>query len=266
MRNKKKIRKVMIFTVVILTLLLMAACGLIDSPSGGSSVRQVAVGEIIQFGDFEWRVLDVQGEYALLLSEIIVSYRHYHHRYEAVTWETSEIRQYLNDTFFNTFSEADRARIRETTVINNNNPWDFSDWDDGYASAPGGNNTTDRLFLLSIDEVLQYFGDSGMVTEGATMGVNQRRNNPSGFPNPNRIYYWGIMDENNDVRIAVDYGPYYVPRRANWWLRSPGFSPYAAAYVDNQGSILLTGYPVFVPRGQLGDRGLGLRPALWLSR
>ena len=152
MRNKKKIRKVMIFTVVILTLLLMTACGLIDSPSGGSSVRQVAVGEVIQFGDFEWRVLDVQGDYVLLLSENIISHRWYHHTLEAVTWETSAIREYLNNEFINTFSEADRARIRETTVINNNNPWDFSDlgdlYADWYASTPGGNNTTDRIFLL----------------------------------------------------------------------------------------------------------------------
>ena len=43
----------------------------------------------------------------------------------------------------------------------------------------------------------------------------------------------------------------------SWWLRSPGFSPSEAAYVDRDGSISIIG----------SDDGanIGVRPALWLS-
>lgn len=95
----------------------------------------------------------------ILTDRVVIENMAYHHEFVDVTWETSSIRQYLNGDFFNNFSQADRARIRETYVINNDNPWTF----DGMGNTPGGANTTDRIFLLSIDEVLRYFGDSGIL-------------------------------------------------------------------------------------------------------
>ena len=215
----------------------------------------VAIGYIIPFGNHNWRVLDVQGNQALIITENIISHRMFHHTFENVTWETSEIRQYLNSTFLNTFNEADRARIRETTVINNNNPWDWSDWG-GHASTPGGNNTTDRIFLLSIDEVLQYFGDSGLMVQGATMGASQRANNEPQWPN-HGIYGLGIHDRYSEARIARDSAGSVTW----WWLRSPGFYPYEAAGVFYDGSLRMYGGNVFWS----GGVGGGVRPALWLN-
>ena len=109
--------------------------------------KAVEVGDIIPFGGHEWRVLEVRGDRALLISEYIIELRAYHYREEAVTWETSAIRHYLNNEFLNSFRRADRARIPETRLANNDNPW-FGTY--------GGDDTYDKIFLLSLEEVVQY--------------------------------------------------------------------------------------------------------------
>ena len=59
---------------------------------------------------------------------------------------------YLNGEFYNRFSENEKARIAETRVITNNNPW--------RQNINGGEDTTDKIFLLSIEEVVEHLGDS----------------------------------------------------------------------------------------------------------
>lgn len=39
---------------------------------------------------------------------------------------------------------------------------------------PGGNNTLDRIFLLSIDEVVQYFGEAGLPFPPWSVGKEAR--------------------------------------------------------------------------------------------
>ena len=201
----------------------------VPTPTPAGAVN-VSIGEIIPFGNHNWRVLDVQGDRALIITENIISVRMYHNEFLAVTWETSEMRQYLNSIFLNSFSETDRARILETTLINNNNQW---------SGINGGNDTTDRIFLLCIEEVVQYFGNSG-----------QLQNRPS------QRLFW-ISDYYNNVRIARDA----AGSATWWWLRSPGDLPYSAAGVTFDGSLSMYGNIVFWS----GGVGGGVRPALWLN-
>ena len=213
--------------------------------------NQALVGTIIPFGGFEWRVLDVQDNQALIVTENVIMGRRYHHASTSVTWAASEIRQYLNESFFYTFSPQDRARIVERTVINHDNPWDWSDMGGNFPSS-GGINTTDRIFLLSIDEVLQYFGDSGMVAYGATMnGVARMANAP-------RRPAWGVYggyihDQYSESRIALDLDGW----ASSWWLRSPGQNPVRATIIGHDGFLVLDGLRVGWP-------DIGIRPALWL--
>ena len=98
--------------------------------------------------------------HALLLSEEIIDMRPYHGAGGEITWEYSEIRAWLNGEFLDRFSSEERMRIRQTNVINNPNPW---------FGTSSGNNTTDRAFLLSVEEVVRYFGDSaGYLATGRT--------------------------------------------------------------------------------------------------
>ena len=210
-----------------------------------------AAGDIVRFGSHDWRVLAVDGSKALIITENIVGVRHFHTEREHVTWETSEIRRYLNKTFYYTFPETDRSRIMETSLRNPDNPWDFSD-SRGHMATPGGNDTIDKIFLLSIEEVVQYFGDSGLVGIGATMGAYGR----SAYLHPGLLGPW-VRDHYNSARTARDADGIVH----NWWLRSPGSRPNKAAFVNSFGFLHICGMYVLMS----WEAHYGVRPALWLS-
>jgi len=185
----------------------------------------IKIGSIIPFGKYNWRVLDVQNGRALILSDRIIERREYHGKRESITWEQCDLRRYLNSTFYNSFSTEDRVRIAQTKIRNPYNPW---------FGTNGGNETADKIFILSLDEVVKYFGDSGLM-----------RNRPG--------YRIWIDDLYNSVRIAVD-----SDGSALWWLRSPGGTSNFAAHVDSDGNVRVDGNIVNNFTG-------GVRPALWLN-
>jgi hypothetical protein len=139
------------------------------------------------------------------------------------------MRKYLNREFYDSFSEADRAQIVEVTNENPDNPWDGTE---------GGNTTTDKVFLLSIDEIVEYFGDSG-----------QLKAKPTG---PKGESWW--FDDQYNVDRSAKSGS----KNAWWWLRSPGYVSTRAAYIPINGNVHLHGEPV-------KSRNGGVRPALWLK-
>jgi hypothetical protein len=180
----------------------------------------------LQFGKYKWRVLDVRSTKALLLAEDVIEKRFYNVRYIGVGWEKCTLRRYLNNEFYQKFSSQEQARILSSQIINKNNQW--------YGTT-AGNNTIDKVFLLSIEEVVKYFGDSGK--------LNRRPRNS-----------WRISDGFNKKRVA-NYG-----NRVWWWwwLRSPGNRSLATARVYANGTLSMGGYDV-------NDAEGGVRPALWLS-
>ena len=84
-----------------------------------SPPQSVSVGEVIQFAGYGWRVLAIQDDKALILSEKILAARQYHsNRNIDVTWENSDIRGWLNGDFCNeTFTEKERIQIAELTLL-----------------------------------------------------------------------------------------------------------------------------------------------------
>ena len=102
----------------------------------------------LQFGDYKWRVLDVHGDKALIITEDIIEQRRYNEECAEVTWETCTLRKYLNGEFYNKFDSGCKEKILPVTVTNQDNP--------EYCTK-GCRNTNDNIFLLSIDEVNKYF-------------------------------------------------------------------------------------------------------------
>jgi hypothetical protein len=201
--------------------------------SSNKNVSQIAnVGDIIQFGGYDWRVLEVdrQNGKKLILSDKIIEKRWYHHSLVNTTWADCELHSYLNGEFYNKFNDADKNQIIRTPITTNNNPW--------WTSIPGGKDTSDWIFLLSLEEIVGYFGDSS-----------------SKLKNKGSQTYW-ISDENNSKRIA-EYGS---EGAWWWWLRSPGSSSSSAAGVIPDGYVRVTGY--YVSGSGVGG---GVRPALWLN-
>jgi tetratricopeptide (TPR) repeat protein len=110
--------------------------------------ENASVGDRVHFGDIDWRVLDVQDGRVLLISWDILEQRAYNNEQADVTWETCSLRAYLNSEFLAAhFSEDEQGRIALSTIINDDNP---------EYGTPGGNDTEDKVFLLSINEVTGY--------------------------------------------------------------------------------------------------------------
>jgi len=229
------------------------------TPEPASSPGDIYVNDIIEFGGYDWIVLDIADGNILVVSEKILESRPYHRVYGVTTWAQSDIRRYLNGEFFNRFSETERAMIAETEVINNDNPWYDLD-NPFYEEHPeykplGGDDTVDRIFLLSLDEVVKYFGDSGKLSRG-----------PS-----DRETFW-FDDQYNERRLAQHAAGVtgYIEQYSEmldikagqlwaWWLRSPGGG--SAAYVGVGGDISFEfpgDYDIYIPF-------VGVRPAMWLN-
>ena len=99
----------------------------------------------------EWIVLEKSNNKALLLSKYLLTTHRYNDDYADITWENCTMRKWLNSEYINTiFSKKEQGSILTTDVINNNN---------AEYGTKGGNNTKDKLFLLSIDEVKIYFSN-----------------------------------------------------------------------------------------------------------
>ena len=119
-----------------------------QAEAAAPTVESLQVGSVIQFGGYDWRVLDVQGNKALIITEHIIEQRPYNVDNKDVTWETCTLREYLNGEFLQKFSAEDQARIAETRINNPNNQ---------QYGTNGGNDTNDKIFLLSIEEANRYF-------------------------------------------------------------------------------------------------------------
>lgn len=103
----------------------------------------------------KWKVLEYSedGKSALVVSEFIIDQAHFNNKKTDVTWETCDIRSWLNNKFYTeAFSEAERSLIKKSEVVNEDNP---------VTGAKGGNDTKDHIFLLSCSEVDKYFRSNG---------------------------------------------------------------------------------------------------------
>jgi len=192
------------------------------------------INQHITFSGIEWRILDAQRGQLLLISEKIIEKQKYTDVGNDITWENCTLRKYLNGDFFNKLGTIKHA-IAETRNNNTNNPW--------YGTA-GRNATTDKVFLFNLDELVYYFGDSGDLR-------NMRRKDHKGNDDSNGHF---LHDQYNSARMAN----YRNEGASFWWLRSPGYRNYFAAYVRIDGSVDVNGINVS------NDSG-GVRPALWLN-
>ena len=197
-------------------------------------------GDKISFGSYEWRILEVQKNTALIITEYIIEQRAYHNAYKDITWADCSLRKYLNSEFYDRFSAAEKSRIIPVLNKNPDNQW---------YGTKGGTDTQDSIFLLSIEEtVCRYFGDSS--SKLYSPGKNQR-------------YWFERKDKNNSKRIARlesrKEGSWW------WWLRSPGRVSIKAVYIHGDGNIGIQGNNILKGNISDGECKGGLRPALWLK-
>ena len=180
--------------------------------------KQYNEGESVWFGSYpqtkngdkkpiEWMILKKEKNKALLLSKYILDAKRYHKKFENVTWQTSDIRSWLNDEFYkNVFNGLEQKKIQDVLVKTENNP--------SYGTY-GGSTTKDKVFLLSIDEAEELISNDEIRKAEAT-------------------------------EYAKKTGVYVNDKTGGtlWWLRSPGYDGEHAAGVDFRGWVYTAGYGI----------------------
>ena len=110
--------------------------------------------ELFTFGrwrgkSLEWLVLEVQQDKALLIAKDCLFTAPYNEKQEIITWERCTLRDNLRNKLSNQiFNDVERNRVLPCTIKNPDNT---------QYETPGGADTVDNLFLLSIDEAMEYF-------------------------------------------------------------------------------------------------------------
>jgi len=229
-------KRLFIFVSLLIVIMTITACA--ENPRIGSAIT---------FGGLQWRILNVKGDKALLITEQVIEERPFHNDWQDTCWETCSLREYLNNEFYkNQFTPEEQARILETKNTNNKNPW--YDTDDS-------NDTIDKVFLLSIDEVVKYFGDSRSVKNRKAWEINVSESNleTRELTYIESPYGYLINDKYNTARIATNIDGREWP----WWLRTPGHSHRTAVDVNHYGLLVVGGKIITQENG-------GGRPALWV--
>ena len=203
------------------------------------ALKAADVGDYIYFGtyeqdndtsngkeDIEWLVLAKEYNRILVISKYALETKPYNTERENITWETCNLRTWLNGTFLDeAFSEEEQPIIYAIEVSADKNP--------DYSTDPG-NATEDKIFLLSINEANEYF-----TSDEARMCA------PTAYAIAS-----GAYTNDND---KVDGGA-----SCWWWLRSPGNFQYIAAGVSLVGGVYSNGNYIDYARDCV-------RPAMWID-
>lgn len=164
-----------------------------------------------KFEPIKWRVLSsIDGEILVVADKILTSKEYFDQQDTDVTWETSGLRDWLNDDFLNTaFDSGLQAKIVTSIIDNPDNPESLT---------IGGNSTNDKLFLLAHFEATE-----------PSYGFNSDYNNSDASREAA-----GTDFAKCSGLYVIDSGDY--EGNSFWWLRSPGDYQDYAGYIDTDGS------------------------------
>ena len=233
---KKRRKKIYILAAVAaLAIVVIIAASSIISYVGilqqaKANVSDAKVGSIVTFGTYteepdtlekskiDWRVLAKEDDRILVISDRIIDAMPYHNVSQVdVTWETCSLRKWLNSAFINSaFNSAEKKLIIESEVLTEKA---------SYSDTDSGNNTKDKIFLLSESEFEKY-----LHSDGSCFATNYATE-----------------------KTAEGYYTYLY----SWWLRSPGARPDSASDVFISTSDVDSTYAAYSHNG--------VRPAMWIS-
>ncbi|MBR2209233.1 MAG: hypothetical protein IJ859_10545 [Synergistaceae bacterium] len=214
--------KIFLFTLIAL---LSSNCVAFSAISFNGS--PVAGQKDYEFGMYnnqplKWRVLEVDtdNKRALLVTEKAVIKKAYDD--SSNVWLSSEVRTWLNGDFLNGLGD-DKEKIIKVRLQDETYDETYTNLNYHKSSEVEWNasgDDADSVFLLSAADADYYFTDSN-----------------------DRVCY--LLTEPNDACF--------------WWLRSPGFGGYCAAYVIAIGEIGYSGWDVD------DNKYIAVRPAVWIN-
>lgn len=208
----------------------------------------------------KWQVLSVNSTEAVLLCTDIIDIVpfSYDNSSSSMIWETSFIRDWLNKDFYESaFSEEEISCIKSIVIKNTPNPVD------GLQYNPKENNTEDKVYLLSFDELEEY-------------GLCERiilKDFESYEERYDSLMYDNLEARNKDIKRKCVVSEYvlnkmsYIDIYADhttenrqsypWFLRSKGLGDKMVGGIESNGSISFTGFN--------GYAGFGIRPVIRIN-
>ncbi len=186
----------------------------------------------------KWRVLNVDGDKALLVADKALDLKPYHNTYTDVTWETCSLRSWLNNEFINSaFLKNEQSAIPSVTVKAEGSIRPRTDG----TKVNGGNDTTDKVFILSFSEVSGKYGFRTVDDLDAYDDHDEAKKcDMTSYTN---AFTTSSTEEKEDCY---------------WWIRNPGDYSYQAVISGENGRVL--GYGNGVNSSQPA-----VRPALYLN-
>lgn len=229
---------------VIVSFIVLAGCvfavlamsSSLDVHTDKDGIRFVELGSM-DGRPVQWLILDEKPDGSkLLLSRYVLYADTYNGTLDSVTWETCGLRKYLNGDFYKrTFSLLEKRHIKKSWVVNKDNP---------YKGTSGGDDTRDKLFLISPEEAYEYFPFETWDEEtwkGSSLALDTK---PLVSADMENYLTW------------EGEAPGSIDNSSSWWLRSPGsIDNRYACIVDAGGSIRQT---------QTVNEMYGVRPAMWV--
>lgn len=160
--------------------------------------------------DIEWYVIEKVGDKSLLITKKILCGGII--TYGNVDYKKSNVRKFLNEDFFNTAFSTDEKNL----IVNKDNK-----------------KNTDKLFILSTNEINHYFNeDKKRISEITPYAMMQNVYPSAIYENIKTAWYWTIdlgFDKNSDIQV-----------------------------INANGKINIYGYDV-------DTYGIGIRIAMWIQ-
>lgn len=230
--------------------------------------------EIVQFGSYEqdgviengtesidWYILDEKDDKVMLISKYALDYQQFNDTDERVTWENSSLREWLNDDFYNAaFDEAEQELICDTNVENPDNHWN---------GIEGGNDTIDKVYILSFDEICQYFTIcwqyGGYDDEWMTIMSQNALCTPTDYVAIVNDIDWQNLFESACFEEG-DYKDYGFSDEAlgvmgvELWCRTPGYDNNEFVYSSAQH------FSCSSASGVISTGLFGIRPVIWVDK
>lgn len=238
-----------------------------------TDLSSASVGQIVYLGRYEqdgnidngkeplrWIVLENDNNQVVLISYFILEAMAYNNEDARVTWETCSLRTWLNDEFYNTaFVSCEQDKIVLSEV---SNPDSYAFFDEFYEAGTntigvtGGNATSDYVYLLSYDELLNYY-DAVKLGNGWWKYVSDSFQIKATIASGLENYEFLEWDYNMLTQTEENWPEECIGKLgATWWLRSPGDARNTALNISEYG--YLTG-------GSYVDEVMGVRPVICVA-
>ena len=282
-QKKKKLPHIIIFFVICFIIVFLFVVFFLYSFRRGTNPKkntelQIEVGDIIEFGSYEqdnkisngkepieWIVLENEDNHALLISLNCLDYKSYNTDNVEIIWETSSLREWLNNDFVKeAFLYGERKRILTQTIenpglyagVDENGCWIVTNSgeyvEDILYQTEDSNATEDKVYLLSADEVILYLGSDTIESPPLTEYAKERFMEST----LKQAKENGYNDEEAIRKRYAELETEHGEGCCNWWLRSPGISGDSAAVVSYEADEIQI---------QNVTEGAAVRPVLWIE-